>query len=76
VVRIVNDSLTPHPRQLAADERRRAERRLSRRQAANPLRRVLLACETTYVRDPVAVVGDHLWCEAHADFARVVDLVE
>ena len=76
MVRIVNDSLTPHSRQLGADERRRAERRLSRRQAANPLRRVLLACETTYVRDPVAVVGDHLWCEAHADFALVLEVVE
>jgi hypothetical protein len=76
VVRIVNDSLTPHRRELAAQERRRAQRRLTRRQAANPLRRVLLACETTYVRDPVAVTGDHLWCEAHADFARVVDVVE
>jgi len=76
VVRIVNDSLTPHRRELAAQERRRAERRLSRRQAANPLRRVLLACETTYVRDPVAVTDDHLWCEDHADFARVVDVVE
>jgi hypothetical protein len=60
--------LTPH-------ERRRAARRLARAQEANPLRRVRLACHG-WVRDPSARVGDLLWCDECADFARAVELAE
>ena len=49
---------------------------LAKRTARNPLRRVRLECETTSTRDPIAVVGDHVWCETHGDFARVVSVVE
>ncbi len=46
-------------------------RRLAR---ANPLRRVRLACHG-WVQDSVASVGDHVWCEQCADWARVIDVV-
>ncbi|AEE44912.1 hypothetical protein [Cellulomonas fimi] len=76
MVRIVNESLAAGGGHLSVADRRRAARRLERRQAANPLRRVQLACEEHTQRDAVAVVGDHVWCDAHGDFSRVVHVVE
>ena len=77
MVRIVNQSLnTSRPGELSPAERQRAERRIARQRQRNPLRRVRLACDESSIRDETAVVGDHVWCEAHADFARVVDVVE
>lgn len=61
---------------LTPAQERAARARLARHERANPLRRVLLACETRYQRDPVAVVGDHVWCDTHGDFARVVRVVQ
>lgn len=75
MVRIVNQSLASH-RELDQAQRQRAERRLARQAQRNPLRRVRLACCERAVRDPVAQVGDHVWCDTHADFARVVAVVE
>ena len=58
---------------LTAADRRRAERRIARQVAKNPLRRVRIDC-CGWVRDPLAVVGDWVWCETHADQARVLEL--
>lgn len=63
-------------RRLTPAQQARGRARLARTTAANPLRRVRLACETTSRRDPVAVVGDHVWCDTHGDFARVVTVIE
>lgn len=77
MARVINASPTGAPaRELTAQQRRQAQRRLARRTAKNPLRRVRLACEERSQRDPVAVVGDHVWCETHNDFARVISVVE
>jgi hypothetical protein len=77
MVRIVNQSLATTRREdLTAEQRERALRRLARQTQRNPLRRVRLACCELSVRDAVAQLGDHVWCETHADFARVVDVVE
>jgi hypothetical protein len=64
------------PVRLSAAQERAARIRLARRERANPLRRVLLECETRYQRDAVAAVGDHVWCDVHGDFARVVRVVQ
>jgi hypothetical protein len=37
---------------------------------------VRLACCESAVRDALAQVGDRVWCDSHADFARVVSVVE
>ena len=77
MVRIVNQSLNASRGEaLSPAERQRAERRIARQRQRNPLRRVRLACDDSSIRDETAVVGDHVWCEAHADFARVVAVVE
>ena len=74
-------TLTSRPvgpeRILTEQQRRAAARKLRRRTAANPLRRVLLTCHG-WVRDPSAVVGDWLFCE-HADcgdLRRVIEVAE
>ena len=67
---------TTPERQLTPAEARTAARRIARSTARNPLRRVHLACEERAVRDAVARLGDHVWCENHAEFARVVRVVE
>ncbi|MFL6075402.1 MAG: hypothetical protein ACJ73S_18585 [Mycobacteriales bacterium] len=43
---------------------------------ASSLRRVLLACEHGWARDPVARRGEWIWCEGCADFRRVTDTAE
>ena len=66
-----------HPRTgrvvLTPADRRRAERRIARQVAKNPLRRVRIDC-CGWIRDPLAVVGDWVWCDTHADQARVLEL--
>ena len=77
MVRIVHATITTTPeRQLTPAQALTAERRIARSTAKNPLRRVHLACEERAVRDAVARLGDHVWCEKHAEFARVVRVVE
>jgi len=62
MARIVNSTLVASaPVALSPNERRRAERRLAKRQAGNPLRRVRFGCCTRWVLDPGAVVGDWIW---------------
>jgi hypothetical protein len=61
--------------ELTPAQRRQALRRLERAAQRNPLRRVRLECHG-WVRDASAVVGDRVWCEACADFARAVELAE
>lgn len=60
---------------LSAADIRRAERKLARTQAKNPLRRVFLTCHG-WVRDPLAQVGDWLWCDECADNRRVTEVAE
>ena len=75
--RLVNSSLVGSaPPGLSEHDRRRAERRLARRQARNPLRRVRLGCCGRWVLDPGAVVGDWLWCDGDEDLGRIVEVVE
>jgi hypothetical protein len=75
--RIVNSSLVGGgPAPLTGNDRRRAERRLARRQARNLLRRVRLGCCGRWLRDPGAVVGDWLWCDGDDDLGRIVEVVE
>jgi hypothetical protein len=77
MARIVNSSLVATASvDLTAAERRTASRKLERRRRTNPLRRVRLACCQQWIRDPVAVVGDWLWCDADADLGRVDELAE
>lgn len=77
MVRIVNQSLaTSRGGELNAEQRERALRRLARTTQRNPLRRVRLACCEPAVRDALAQRGDHVWCDTHEDFARVVDVTE
>ena len=76
MARIVDNRLTASTSAvLTPQQRRRAQRRLARAAQANPLRRVRLECHG-WVRDPSAVVGDHIWCDQCADFARAVELAE
>jgi len=75
--RIVNSSLVgAATAPLSGVDRRRAERRLARRQARNPLRRVRLGCCGSWLLDSGAVVGDWLWCDTDDDLGRIVDVVE
>jgi hypothetical protein len=77
MARIVNSSLVASKSvDLSAAERRTASRKLARRSKANPLRRVRLSCCHQWVRDPIAVVGDWLWCETDGDLGRVDELAE
>jgi hypothetical protein len=75
--RIVNSSLVAAtPALLSGSDRRRAQRRLARRAARNPLRRVRLGCCGRWALDAGAVVGDWLWCEGDDDLGRIVEVVE
>lgn len=56
-------------------QRREAIRRAKEIARSNPLRRVRITCHG-WVRDPMAVVGDWLWCETCADSSRVIEVVE
>lgn len=77
MARIVNSTLVAtEPVVLSASERRRAERKLAKRQAGNPLRRVRLGCCTRWVLDTGAVVGDWLWCDVDGDLGRIVEVAE
>jgi hypothetical protein len=76
MARVINGSLTGTQNVLTETDRRRAKARLARRVERNPLRRVQLACEVKAQRDPLAVVGDLVWCDPHEDFARVVAVTE
>jgi hypothetical protein len=77
MVRIVTGTYTATPpTELTATQKRKATAVLGRRAARNPLRRIRLECETRSQRDTSAVTGDRLWCDGHADFARVVSVVE
>ena len=61
--------------ELRAGRRNDAVAAARSRDSAHRLRRVLIDCHG-WVRDSVAVVGDHVWCATCADWTRVVDLVE
>jgi hypothetical protein len=75
--RIVNATLVSSaPVALSPADRRRAERRLARRQAGNPLRRVRLGCCTRWVLDTGAVVGDWIWCDEDGDLGRIIEVAE
>ncbi len=75
--RIVNATgVAAAPVALSGSDRRRAERRLARRAAANPLRRVRLGCCGRWLLDPGAIVGDWLWCDGDDDLGRIVEVVE
>ena len=77
MARIINSTLTAtEPVVLSAHERQRAERKLAKRQARNPLRRVRLGCCTRWVLDTGAVVGDWLWCDLDGDLGRIVEVAE
>jgi hypothetical protein len=77
MARIVNSTLTATSEvALTPSDRRRAERRLAKRQARNPLRRVRLGCCERWVLDPGAVVGDWLWCETDDDLGRIIEVAE
>lgn len=76
MVRIVNQSLTTTHAPLSGRDARRAARWIARSTARNPLRRVRVACEEQAQRDPLASLGDRVWCERHADWATVVEVTE
>lgn len=57
-------------------QRKLALRQLTRATAANPLRRVRLSCKHRWIRDPVAVLHDWLWCDECADNRPVTEVVE
>ena len=76
MVRVVTGKMhTRVSEPLADSERRRAARKIAKAQQRNPLRRVRLSC-CGWVRDPIAAVGDWLWCDKHEDKARVVEVAE
>lgn len=52
-----------------------AQKKLKKMTQANPLRRVFLDCHG-WRRDPVATVGDWLWCDSCEDHGRVQKVVE
>jgi hypothetical protein len=77
MARVVNGTLRPGgQRRISPEERRRAVRQLRKATRSNPLRRVRLDCEHGWVRDPVAIAGDHLWCERCGDFRVALELKE
>lgn len=76
MVRIVNATLAPRTPELTPSQARAAHRRIARSTAKNPLRRVHLDCELNAQRDPLAQVGDRVWCSTHQEFAVVVRVVE
>lgn len=76
MARVITGNYTSKDISLTAADRRRGASRLARKAHRNPLRRVTLACETAAQRDPIAQVGDHVWCDNHAEFALVVKVVE
>jgi hypothetical protein len=57
-------------------QRRQAARELAKATARNPLRRVRLSCRHLWIRDPVAVLHDWMWCDRCADNRRVTEVVE
>ena len=76
MARVITGAMYAPAVELDDHARRRAQARLDRQAATNRLRRVHLACETSGQRDPIARVGDLVWCNQHGDFARVVSVVE
>ena len=77
MARIVNSTLVATASvELSPSDRRRAQRRLAKRQAGNPLRRVRFGCCTRWVLDPGAVVGDWIWCDVDGDLGRVIEVAE
>ena len=76
MARVITGTYTRTEHRITAADRRRGSNRLARTSKRNPLRRITLACETTAQRDPDAQLGDHVWCDVHADFAVVVDVVQ
>lgn len=63
-------------RRLSDSRRVTAQRRLQSAADSNPLRRVMRSCQHSWVRDTVAVTGDHLWCDLCADFTPVLQVAE
>lgn len=76
MARVITGALSAPTLQLSERQRQLATRRLARAAGKNALRRVHLACDTSGTRDPVAKVGDRVWCERHGDFAVVVAVVQ
>jgi hypothetical protein len=76
VTRIVNQALVGRTRELTRAQQTEARRRLRRAAHANPLRRVTPGCCGVAARDPLARVGDRVWCERCGDWASVVTVVE
>lgn len=66
---------TPNNRPLTASQRRSALRKIDKLTAQNPLRRVRTHC-CGWVRDPLAQVGDWVWCDTHSDTTRVIEVAE
>lgn len=60
---------------LTASAARKAQALLAQHEGQNLRRRVRIECEEVLVRDASAVLNDHVWCERHRDFARVVEVV-
>ena len=76
MVRLVHQSLVTTRPAISDRDAEAARRRIARRTARNPLRRVRITCEPHAVRDALATVGDRIWCDTHADWATVVEVTE
>jgi hypothetical protein len=62
-------------KELDPAQRKKAIEKAKKIANENRLRRVKLACHG-WVRDPMAVVGDWIWCEECSDTRRVSQVVE
>jgi len=76
MVRVVNSKLMESAQVLTPVQQRKARAEIARRRCSNPLRRVQLSCCTGWVRDPMAMVGQRVWCDHHCDWADVVAVDE
>ena len=60
--------------ELTPQQRKLALAKIKKMQRDNPLRRVKVACCIGWRRDPLAEVGDWIWCDTHQDKSRVIEV--
>lgn len=76
MVRVVNQKLMEtHAPELTPAQKAAARRNVEKIRRNNPLRRVRTDC-CGWVRDPLAITGERVWCEHHADWTLVVEHAE
>lgn len=77
MVRIVNQNImsSGQEKPLTPTQIKQAQAALKKAQEENPLRRVRTQC-CGWVRDPLAITGERVWCDTHADWTLVVEHAE